>query len=267
MAELLEKIHPNHGGFVVTPNIDHLAKLQKDIDFYRVYQEADYRVCDSQILVFLSRFLGSPIQEKNAGSDLLPAFCQRYSHDDQVRIFLLGGPPGAAQKAQESINKKAGRSIVIDSYCPPFGFEKDSDECESIVRKINQSGANVLAIGVGAPKQEKWMMKYRNHLLHIRTALAIGATIEFEAGTLSRAPRWMSNVGLEWLYRVMKDPKRLWSRYFVDSLPVLKSIVMQKIGFYRHPFCLNGKSSYGEFIHIDNIALGESSIDQSGEIQ
>ena len=100
--ELLEKLRV--GGVVFTPNVDHLVKLQEDSDFFKVYQEADYRVCDSQLIMYASRFLGQPIQEKLSGSDLFPAFYNRYSQDENVKIFLLGGMPGVAEQASRNIN-------------------------------------------------------------------------------------------------------------------------------------------------------------------
>ena len=99
MNELLERLRL--GGVVFTPNVDHLVKLQKDRHFYRVYQEADYRVCDSQLIMYASRFLGQPIQEKISGSDLFPAFYQHYASDPNVKIFLLGGLDGVAEQARQ----------------------------------------------------------------------------------------------------------------------------------------------------------------------
>lgn len=236
MYDLLDRLRD--GGVVFTPNVDHLVKLRKDWEFYQVYQEADYRVCDSQLIIYASRFLGQPIKEKVSGSDLFPAFYQRYAHDEGVKIFLLGGLPGIAEKARRRINLKVGRNIVIDCYCPPFGFEKDLTECWKIVDMINNSGANVLAMGVGAPKQEKWIGKYRSSLTEISTFFAIGATIDFEAGKIRRAPAWMSSVGLEWLYRLALEPGRLWKRYLVDDLAFFGLILLQKFNL------LNRKRSF-----------------------
>ena len=229
MSEMLEKL--KFGGVVFTPNVDHLIKLQKDKDFYHIYNSADYRVCDSQILLLASKFLGQPLQEKISGSDLFPAFYWYYRHDRNVKIFLLGGPPGAAEKARYKINSKVDRELVIDSYCPPFGFEKDEGECQKIVDLINQSGATVLAVGLGAPKQEKWIYEYKNKLQNIKTFFAIGATIEFEAGHRQRAPKWVSIAGLEWLFRLLLEPKRLWKRYLVEDLPFLLLVLKQKFNF------------------------------------
>ena len=225
--ELLQKLR--NGGVVYTPNVDHIIKMQKDRDFYDVYHRSDYRVCDSQMLILASRFLGSPIHEKNSGSDLFPAFYNAYRNDAQVRNFLLGGPEGAAKTAQEKINAKVGREIVVGSYCPPFGFEHDGRESEKIISMIESSGATVLAVGVGAPKQEKWIDKHKRYLPSIRTFFAIGATIEFEADYTSRAPKWMSTAGLEWLYRLLQEPGRLWKRYLIEDTAFFALVLRQKL--------------------------------------
>jgi N-acetylglucosaminyldiphosphoundecaprenol N-acetyl-beta-D-mannosaminyltransferase len=231
MCELLDEL--KHGGVVFTPNVDHLMKLQKDLEFYQVYQDADYRVCDSQLIMYASRFLGQPIQQKVSGSDLFPAFYQRYSQDENVKIFLLGGLAGVAAKASQRINAKVGRNMVVGTYSPPLGFESDLAECAKIIEIINHSGANVLAVGVGAPKQEKWIGQYRLSLTEIKTFLAIGATIDFEAGNLRRAPVWMSSTGLEWLYRLLSEPGRLWKRYLIDDLGFFVLIFRQKLQMNR----------------------------------
>ncbi len=235
MYDLLEKLRD--GGVVFTPNVDHLVKLRKDWEFYQVYQDADYRVCDSQLIIYASRFLGQPIKEKVSGSDLFPAFYRRYANDESVKIFLLGGLSGVAARARLRINAKVGRNMVIGTYSPPFGFEKDPVECRRIVEIINNSGANVLAVGVGAPKQEKWIVKYRSSLTEISTFFALGATINFEAGQVRRAPAWMSSAGLEWLYRLLLEPGRLWKRYLVEDLAFFRLILRQK-------FKMNSKRNF-----------------------
>ena len=234
MSDLLNNLQ--QGGLVVTPNVDHLMKLQRDRDFYGVYEEAEYRVCDSKILMYVSRFLGTPIKEKISGSDLFPAFYTYYKNDESIRIFLLGASPGIANIAQRNINSKVGRNIIVDTYSPPFGFEKDEKECQKILSLINSSNATVLAIGVGAPKQEMWIAKHRKYLHKVKIFLAIGATINFEAGSVKRSPKWMSEVGLEWLYRLLSEPKRLWKRYLMDAIPFLYLIFKQRFKRYDNPW-------------------------------
>ncbi|MBD2773437.1 WecB/TagA/CpsF family glycosyltransferase [Iningainema tapete] len=234
LMELLDKL--KYGGVVFTPNVDHLMKLQKSQEFYKVYQQADYRVCDSKVLMYVASFLGTPVLEKISGSDLFPAFYSYYQHDENMKVFLLGGEERAVKRAQKNINTKVGRNIIVAAHSPSYGFEKREDECQQIVKMINSSGATVLAIGVGAPKQELWIAKYKNQLKNVKIFLAIGATINFEAGNVKRSPKWMSEVGLEWLYRLLMEPKRLWKRYLLDAIPFLWLIIQQKFQLYENPW-------------------------------
>jgi N-acetylglucosaminyldiphosphoundecaprenol N-acetyl-beta-D-mannosaminyltransferase len=222
------------GGVVVTPNVDHLIKLQNDPEFHHIYQEADYRVCDSQIVKIVSNWLGNPIREKISGSDFFPAFYNYFKDDLDTKIFLLGAAEGVAHKAQKNINAKLGREMVIGCYSPSYGFEKNEAECQKIIEMINASGATVLAVGVGAPKQEKWIHKYKNQLPHIKVFMAIGATLDFEAGNRPRSPEWMSKYGVEWAFRLMSEPKRLWKRYLVEDLPFFWLVFQQKLNLYQY---------------------------------
>ena len=228
MVELLEDLN-RRGGFVVTPNVDHMVKLQDDAELREVYQVADYRVCDSKIIEYVLKLMGTPIKEKISGSDLFPAFYEYNQANEDTKIFLLGAKEGVADRARQKINQKVGREIVVDSYSPSFGFENNPEECAEIIERIKQSGATVLAVGVGAPKQEKWIAKYRHQLPNIKIFLAIGATIDFEAGEKARSPKWMSEVGLEWLHRLSSEPQRLWKRYLVDSLPFFSLVLQYKL--------------------------------------
>ncbi|MGC9525121.1 MAG: WecB/TagA/CpsF family glycosyltransferase [Limnospira sp.] len=237
--ELLKNLGQK-GGVVFTPNVDHLMRLQKDREFYELYHQSDYRICDSKIVYYASRVLNQPIKEKISGSDLFPAFYQYYRNCDAVKIFLLGAAEGVALRAQANINAAVGREIVVDCYSPPYGFEKDELECQRIVDRVNESGATVLAVGVGAPKQEKWIMCHKHKLTHIKVFLAIGATIDFEAGEKPRSPKWMSEMGLEWLHRLTSEPQRLWKRYLIEDMPFLWLLMQQKFNRYQSPFAPSG---------------------------
>lgn len=225
-------------GVVFTPNVDHIMKLQKDKEFYDVYTKADYLVCDSQIVKATSGLV-SPvkIREQIAGSDFFPAFCQYHRNNTEaVRVFLLGGTEESVEQAKNNINQQAGTQVVVDGYSPPFGFEKNEAEEQKIIQRINQSGATVLAVGVGAPKQEKWIMKQKHRLPGIDIFFAIGATIDFQAGNVKRSPRWITAIGMEWLYRMMQEPNRMIKRYLIDDLPYFYLILKQKMGKYENPW-------------------------------
>lgn len=223
------------GGTVFTLNVDHLAKLHKNSDFHQAYLSSTYCVCDSQILKWISALLGEGIKEKISGSDLLPEYINYFRKDQDVGIFLLGAAEGIAKRAQKHINRKIGRPIVVDIYSPSYGFENNLEECQYIVDRINQSGATTLAVGLGAPKQENWIHLNKHKLPNIKVFLAVGAAIDFEAGHLKRCPQWMSDSGLEWLYRLVQEPKRLWRRYLVECFPVFWLLLQQRLNLYTPP--------------------------------
>lgn len=229
LADLLLNLK---SGVLHTLNIDHLVKLQYDSEFIEAYRAAEYKVCDSQILVNISRFFGTPLKERISGSDFLPDFYSYHSHNHNVTIFLLGGLGKAAEKARDSINEKVGRNIIVGAHSPSFGFEKNHQECLNIVARINACQPTVLVIGVGAPKQEKWIYNYKSLLPSVKIFLAVGAAIDFEAGVQKRAPKWMSDLGFEWLHRLLYNPNRFWKRYLVDDISCLSLIIRQKIGLY-----------------------------------
>jgi N-acetylglucosaminyldiphosphoundecaprenol N-acetyl-beta-D-mannosaminyltransferase len=216
-------------GVVFTPNVDHLMKLQHDPAFVKAYEQADYRVCDSQILLYAARFLGDPIQAKISGSDLFPKFCEHHAQNEKIRIFLLGGATGVPEQAQARINQRVGRNIIIQAHSPSFGFEKNPQECDRIIRMINRSTANVLVVGVGAPKQEIWITQHRSRMPKIEIFLAVGAAIDFEAGNKPRSPEWMSRLGIEWLHRLLSEPHRLWKRYLIEDMPFFVLLLKQKM--------------------------------------
>lgn len=231
--DLLEQLTE---GFIVTPNVDHLVKLQKDRCFYEVYQSADWTICDSKIIGIALKFLGTPIKEVIPGSSFFRDFCEYHKNNENIRIFLLGAAEGVALKAMHNINEKIKREIIVGQYSPSFGFEKNLDECENIIDIINNTNATVLLVGVGAPKQEKWIYNNKNRFNNIQIFLPLGATIDFEAGNIKRAPMIFQKLALEWLYRIMQDPKRLAKRYLLDDLPFFCYLVKQKIGKYQNPF-------------------------------
>lgn len=216
-------------GVVFTPNVDHLMKLRRDSDFVLVYQQADFTVCDSQILMYASRFLGKPLKAKLSGADLLPWFCDYHRHNQQVKIFLLGGAPGVAKAAQNRINAGAGRDIVVGEYSPSLGFEGCLEERAEIVSLIKGSSATVVAVCLGAPKQEKWIVAHRDQLPDIDIFMAVGAAIDFEAGCKSRAPQYISELGLEWLHRLLSEPRRLWRRYLIEGLPFVGLVLIERL--------------------------------------
>lgn len=214
-AELLEQLDR---GVLFTPNVDHLVRLESDEDFRRCYDKAEWVVCDSRILYFCSKLLKRSLPETIPGSSFFPAFYKYHRNNPDCRIFLLGAGPGVADRAMEHINAEIGRPIVVGAHSPSYGFEKNEEENCSIYDIINRSGANVVLVGVGSSKQEKWIMAHKDKMPDVKIWMALGATIDFEAGNIRRAPVIMQKLCLEWFYRFCKEPRRLFRRYFIDDV-------------------------------------------------
>jgi exopolysaccharide biosynthesis WecB/TagA/CpsF family protein len=231
-AELLAQLDR---GVFFNPNVDVVMKLRADAEFHRIFHQAEFRICDSRIVELGARLLGTPVKEKIAGSDFFGEYCAHHRDNPEVRIFLLGAGPGVAAEAQRRINERLGREVIIAAHSPSFGFEKRPEESAQLVDLVNRSGATVLAVGVGAPKQEKWIMRHRDQMPGVRVFMAIGATIDFEAGNIPRAPRWMQKAGIEWLFRLLREPRRLWRRYLLENTPFLWLLLKQKLGLNVTP--------------------------------
>lgn len=215
--------------FVITPNIDHLYNLSHHAQFREVYRLADLVLCDSRILALISPFCFGAKLQQIAGSDYFPAVCRHYASDESVRIFLLGGTTAAhAQLAAEGLKSRC-QARIVGYYSPPFGFERDAAQMADIEQRIADSGATVVAVGLGSPKQELLIARMLQAPSAVQTYLAIGATIDFESGLVRRAPKLVSRLGVEWLYRFLQEPKRLFQRYFVHDPLVLLWIVRRRL--------------------------------------
>lgn len=231
MAELMQRLDT---GIVYTLNPDHCYHLQRSPEFFAAYRNADFITSDSKYVYWSLGWIGRRIKEKVSGSDIVPTFCQHHAANPDVKIFLLGAGPGIAQKALERINKRAGRDIVVGAHGPSMNFVSDEAEIADVLRMINASGASVLIVGLGAPKQEIWIERYRSAMPGVKIFMGVGATIDYEADAVVRAPRWMTRHGLEWVYRIGTEPKRYWRRYLRD-LEFFWLVLLDGFGLYRAP--------------------------------
>lgn len=214
VSKIIHAAVNNQRGLVVTPNVDHIVMMDQDYEMREIFQQALFRFADGMPLVWLSRLLfKNPLPERVTGSDLFPAVCQA-AGQKQLAVFFLGGNPGVAESAAYKLKMRYSNLVVAGVYCPPFGFELDQEETKHIISLINDSGAHLLFIGVGAPKQEKWAFSNLSSL-NTGPILCIGASFDFIAGTVKRAPRFIQKTGFEWLWRLIKEPRRLWRRYIL----------------------------------------------------
>lgn len=220
-------ISSKHKGIVVTPNIDHVVKLKTDQEFKQIYDQAYLVLNDSTILKRSASLLGHKMKDKISGSDLFPILCE-HAVVKNYNVFFLGGMPGVADKAAKNLLERLPTLNIVGTYSPPFGFEHDVDECKKIVQLINDKKPDILFIGLGAPKQEKFAAKFMKDY-HAYVSLCIGASFDFQAGSIKRAPVILQKMGLEWFYRFYKEPKRLFKRYFVDDMKFIGIFVKELI--------------------------------------
>ena len=231
--ELLKQLKK---GVLITPNVDQMVKLQQDEDFYRIVRDAEWVVCDSKILYLCSQLTKFPLKEAIPGSSFFTQFYEYHREDENCKIFLLGAMDGVAQKAMECVNEKMGRKMIVGAYSPSFGFEKKQEENQQIYQMINDSEANVVLVGVGCPKQEKWIDAHKAQMPNVDIWMALGATIDFEAGNVKRAPMIWRKLYMEWFYRFLQEPKRMYKRYFVDDPKFFWYFAKQLLGLYNNPF-------------------------------
>lgn len=215
-------VRRGQGGAVFTPNVDHVVLVEEDTALRAAYRDASLSLVDGMPLLWCSRLLGVRLPEKVSGSDLVRPLLERAAARGW-RVYFLGGLPGAAEEAARVMKAALPALIVAGTDAPMIDLKRPASERADIVERIRAARPDIVLVGLGAPKQELWIHENAERL---RPALlfGIGASIDFLAGAVPRAPAWMSNAGLEWFYRLAKEPKRMWRRYLVRGprfLPIL----------------------------------------------
>ncbi|MBK0329364.1 WecB/TagA/CpsF family glycosyltransferase [Rhodobacteraceae bacterium F11138] len=223
-------------GSMLTLHVDMMMKLQHDRAFYELLDRFDVITCDSQIMYAVLKLLGTPVQERVSGSDYFPRFYMHHKDNPDVTVFLCGGKPGVAELARERINSKVGREIIVGTDAPAFDLETREGEIDRVIEAINASGATACLVGLGGGRQEKFIVNYRDRMPGVKLWLPLGGTIDYEAGTLPRPAPWVTDAGLEWFYRLIKQPRVRFRRYVIENPPFLWLALKQKLGIYRNPF-------------------------------
>lgn len=211
--------------YMLTVNVDHIVKMQNDEEFNYVYKNADYITADGVPIIWASKLLKKPIKEKLSGSDILPTILP-LAEKKQYKLFFLGAAEGVAERAANNIRKKYKNIKIVGTYSPSYGFEKNEEENKKIIEMIRNANVDILFVGVGAPKQEKWIAKYKDQY-NVPLSIGVGATFDFIAGNAKRAPKWMQNAGLEWFWRFIQEPKRLFKRYFIDDMKFISIFIKE----------------------------------------
>lgn len=223
MAETLDRIEElvesgraaGRSHQVATVNVDFLVKAHQDASVMAILQAADLATADGMPLVWASRLLEAcALKERVAGADLVPLLSERAAQKGYT-IYLYGSAPGIAERAARKLVSQYEGLKIVGCYAPAF-----SDALEippEVKAEILEKRPDILLVALGNPKQERWIAKHKNQL-PIPVMIGIGGSLDFIAGTIRRAPRWMQQMSLEWLYRLIKEPRRLWKRYVTDLL-------------------------------------------------
>ncbi len=212
-------IRANRKAYVVAVNVDVIMKMEKDNLLKKLTDEADLVLVDGKPLVWISKLHRRPVKAKISGSDLVPELCSLAAKKGYT-IFILGGKEGVAEKAKIRLQQQYPGIKITGTYAPPFGFEKDQAELDHINSMITEVHPDLLITCFGCPKQEKFI--YENKEFYdAKVSICAGATVDFLAGTVNRAPKWMSEHGLEWFYRFLQEPRRMFKRYFIDDIKIL----------------------------------------------
>lgn len=224
MDECVEEIERliSVGGkhYIIAVNADVIMKIEHDEKLKAATDEADMVIVDGKPLIWIAKKHKKPIREKISGSDLVPILCRK-AGEKGYSVFILGGKEGIAERAKSNLEKDIPDINVVGTYAPPFGFETNEEEIGKVIQAINEVKPDILLVCFGCPKQEKFVF---DHIRDYEAKISIcaGATVDFLAGNVKRAPKWMSNVGLEWLYRFFKEPRRLFRRYFIDDIKIFR---------------------------------------------
>jgi N-acetylglucosaminyldiphosphoundecaprenol N-acetyl-beta-D-mannosaminyltransferase len=219
-------------GYVCVSNVHAVMEALRDEGFRRVYNQAGLIVPDGMPLVWVGRLRGHAGVRRVYGPDLMLQLCERLARLGRS-AFFYGGSPGVAAELAERLRGRFPGLSSAGSYAPPFR-ELSRGEEEDVVRLLNDAGPDVIFVGLGCPRQEKWMAALRERL-RAPVLVGVGAAFDFHTGRVPQAPRWMQSAGLEWLFRLAQEPSRLWRRYLVYNPLFIFHVTLQLLGLRRYP--------------------------------
>ena len=199
--------------YVTICNAHVVVTASRSPDYFRVISSSDMATPDGAPVAWMIRKLGFPLQPKISGPDLMPSLLEQ-ARTSGVPVFFLGSTPETLALLVGRVRERHP-DIVVGGICSPPFRPLSEEEDAAIVAQINDSGAGLVFVGLGCPKQERWMAEHRGRVNAVM--LGVGAAFDFYAGSVNRAPEWMQRHGLEWLHRLLSEPRRLWKRYLTTN--------------------------------------------------
>lgn len=227
---VLDALEAGHGGWVITSNLDHLFRAGRDREFRGMLDEADLVVADGMPLVWASKAQGTPLPERVAGSSLVWTMTAEAAKRGRS-VYLLGGDEGTAEKAGQILTETYPGLKIAGTHCPPFGFEANAAEMGKILDGLRKSEADLVYVALGSPKQEKLIRTLRTQQSEAESGgsnspllpgawwMGVGISLSYICQEVKPAPGWMKKSGLEWVFRLVQEPKRLIKRYLIDGIP------------------------------------------------
>ncbi|HUR29294.1 MAG TPA: WecB/TagA/CpsF family glycosyltransferase [Planctomycetota bacterium] len=225
VAHVVEALSAGRGGWIVTPNLDHLVRLSRDASFKERYARADLAVADGMPLVWACRLQGTPLPGRVAGSDLIWSL-SRAAAENGSSVYLLGGDPGTAEAAASELRARFGPLRIAGTHCPAPGFEREPEALLEIEARLAAAAPAIVFVALGSPKQELLIDRLRARMPNTWW-LGCGISFSFVSGHVERAPAWARTLGFEWLHRLMQEPRRLCRRYLVDGLPFGAGLIVR----------------------------------------
>ena len=212
--------------YVITSNAQHIVQLEKERGLQEIYDHADLVIADGISLLIAARLYGRSLKQRVAGVDIFKVLCGLAAEND-LHVFLLGGRPGSADLAA-NVMKGAYPNLKCSTYCPPLGFEQSTVGLKQTANAITTAQPDILFVAFGAPKQDYWI--YEHGLgLSVPVCIGVGGSFEIVGGVVPRAPLWAQNIGCEWLYRLCREPRRMWRRYLIGNLEFAAIVLRQRI--------------------------------------
>jgi N-acetylglucosaminyldiphosphoundecaprenol N-acetyl-beta-D-mannosaminyltransferase len=208
-----ELVIRGEGGAVFTPNVDHIMLADENPRMQAAYARASLSLADGMPVLWASRLLGEPLPAKVSGSDFVPALLA-HAAERGWRVYFLGGAPGVAALARDKLLERLPRLQVVGVDVSRIDADEAPDRWRPLVERIRATRPDLIFVALGAPKQEIWIDTVREEL-RPSVLLAVGGSLDFIAGTVPRAPQWVSRSGFEWLFRLSLEPRRLWRRYLL----------------------------------------------------
>lgn len=219
MSETIERLENNldelRGEYICVSNVHTTVMAYEDEGYRTVQRDAAFCLPDGKPLSVYSRKHGFSEAERVTGPDLMG---EMFARDNGMRHYFYGGKPETIETLSTVLQEKYPHIQIAGMVSPPFRpLTEEEDSAE--IQKMNNSGADIIWVGLGAPKQERWMYEHKGKVNAVM--IGVGAGFDYHAGTIKRAPAWMQKASLEWLYRLLQDPKRLFGRYFKTNLKYL----------------------------------------------